>query len=250
MSRRLEDAERTRLKDIVKRLDPKGGIIVRTAAEGASAEDIERDRLPAAPLEDDPDQDEDRNGSDARVRGGGVAPADREISSPATSSARRSTTIHAPAHRQLPEEDVAAHGRTGASIPRQGASVRRVRRGRRNPLDAPTTCGSALGRIPRLRLRGGLYGHRRQHRSVRRLAWEERPGPPRGHDRQEQPRSGEGGRAPASPSRDIGGIIVIDFIDMANPKNRETVEEALRSGSSVTGRRRTSSRSPHSGSSR
>ena len=29
--------------------------------------------------------------------------------------------------------------------------------------------------------------------------------------------------------RDIGGIIVIDFIDMSNPKNRETVEEALRS---------------------
>src|SRR6185295_1365940 len=29
--------------------------------------------------------------------------------------------------------------------------------------------------------------------------------------------------------RDVGGIIVIDFIDMANPKNRQTVEEALRS---------------------
>jgi len=28
--------------------------------------------------------------------------------------------------------------------------------------------------------------------------------------------------------RDIGGIIVIDFIDMANPKNRAAVEEALR----------------------
>src|SRR5207253_7290892 len=28
--------------------------------------------------------------------------------------------------------------------------------------------------------------------------------------------------------RDIGGIIVIDFIDMANPKNRQSVEEALR----------------------
>ncbi|HUP32679.1 MAG TPA: ribonuclease E/G, partial [Gaiellaceae bacterium] len=28
--------------------------------------------------------------------------------------------------------------------------------------------------------------------------------------------------------RDIGGIIVIDFIDMANPKNRATVEDALR----------------------
>src|SRR5207344_978664 len=29
--------------------------------------------------------------------------------------------------------------------------------------------------------------------------------------------------------RDIGGIIVIDFIDMANPRNRATVEEALKS---------------------
>ncbi len=44
VSRRLDDAERTRLKDIIKGLDAKeGGIIVRTAAEGASAEDIERD---------------------------------------------------------------------------------------------------------------------------------------------------------------------------------------------------------------
>ena len=46
VSRRLEDAERTRLRDIVKRLDvPVGGVIVRTAAEGASAEDVERDLI-------------------------------------------------------------------------------------------------------------------------------------------------------------------------------------------------------------
>ena len=50
--------------------------------------------------------------------------------------------------------------------------------------------------------------------------------------------------------RDIGGIIVIDFIDMANPKNRQTVEDALRRSSSATGRRPTSSRSRRSGSSR
>jgi ribonuclease G len=44
VSRRLEDSERTRLRDILKGLGVKqGGIIVRTAAEGASAEDIERD---------------------------------------------------------------------------------------------------------------------------------------------------------------------------------------------------------------
>ena len=44
VSRRLEDDERTRLKAILKECAPKkGGVIVRTAAEGASAEDIERD---------------------------------------------------------------------------------------------------------------------------------------------------------------------------------------------------------------
>ncbi len=44
VSRRLEDAERNRLKDILKEIAPStGGVIVRTAAEGASAEDVERD---------------------------------------------------------------------------------------------------------------------------------------------------------------------------------------------------------------
>ena len=44
VSRRLEDEERNRLKAIVKEIAPKdGGVIVRTAAEGASAEDVERD---------------------------------------------------------------------------------------------------------------------------------------------------------------------------------------------------------------
>ncbi|HEU5361914.1 MAG TPA: Rne/Rng family ribonuclease, partial [Gaiellaceae bacterium] len=44
VSRRLEDDERNRLKGILKEIAPKkGGVIVRTAAEGASADDIERD---------------------------------------------------------------------------------------------------------------------------------------------------------------------------------------------------------------
>jgi ribonuclease G len=44
VSRRLDDDERNRLKDILKKLNVKeGGVIVRTAAEGASEEDIERD---------------------------------------------------------------------------------------------------------------------------------------------------------------------------------------------------------------
>jgi ribonuclease G len=44
VSRRLEDEERNRLKAIVKEIaPPTGGVIVRTAAEGASAEDVARD---------------------------------------------------------------------------------------------------------------------------------------------------------------------------------------------------------------
>jgi ribonuclease G len=44
VSRRLPDEERARLREVIKALDvPKGGVIVRTAAEGASAEDVERD---------------------------------------------------------------------------------------------------------------------------------------------------------------------------------------------------------------
>ncbi len=44
VSRRLEEDERNRLRDIVKSIAPKhGGVIVRTAAEGASAEDVGRD---------------------------------------------------------------------------------------------------------------------------------------------------------------------------------------------------------------
>ncbi len=44
ISRRLEDAERERLKSISKQLDlPEGGIIIRTAAEGATKEELEGD---------------------------------------------------------------------------------------------------------------------------------------------------------------------------------------------------------------
>jgi ribonuclease E len=44
VSRRLSDAERTRLRDIAQRVRPEGhGLIVRTAAEGASSQDLERD---------------------------------------------------------------------------------------------------------------------------------------------------------------------------------------------------------------
>ena len=68
-----------RLKEIVKTASPKGGgIIVRTAAEGASAEDIERDLVFLQRLWDDPDEDEGRLGAGARLRGG-RAPIVRDL---------------------------------------------------------------------------------------------------------------------------------------------------------------------------
>ena len=79
-----------------------------------------------------------------------------------------------------------------------------------------------------LRLRRGVHGHRRQHRPLRRLALEEV-----GRGRLEDTITKNNLEAVKEVVRqlrlrDIGGIIVIDFIDMANPKNRAAVEEALR----------------------
>ena len=95
VSRRLEDAERARLKDIIKGLEVKeGGVIVRTAAEGASAEDVERDlvflqRLWKTIQARAKGAQRARRSSTRRpsCRCGSCA-----TSSPATSSRRRSTT--------------------------------------------------------------------------------------------------------------------------------------------------------------
>src|SRR3954451_2049895 len=44
ISRKLPDTERTRLKDILKKIVPEdAGVIIRTAAEGASEEELTRD---------------------------------------------------------------------------------------------------------------------------------------------------------------------------------------------------------------
>ena len=94
VSRRLEDAERARLKDIIKGLEVKeGGVIVRTAAEGASAEDVERDLVFLQRL---------WKTIQARAKGArrrrsctrrqSCPCGSCAISSPATSSRRRSTT--------------------------------------------------------------------------------------------------------------------------------------------------------------
>ena len=65
VSRRLEDDERTRLKDILRAIKlPKGGLIVRTAAEGRSGGRRARHPLPREALEGDPGEREEDAGSE------------------------------------------------------------------------------------------------------------------------------------------------------------------------------------------
>ena len=143
-----------------------------------------RSRLPAAALEDDPDEDEGRDGAEHRLRGGGAPAANR----PGSLRGRLLERAHrrrqdVPADRQLPEEDVAAHDRARPALPREAAAVRGIRRGQGDPVHARAQGQPSLGRLSRLRLRRGVHGHRREHGSLRRLARQVFGRPARGHDR-------------------------------------------------------------------
>ncbi|HSI97681.1 MAG TPA: Rne/Rng family ribonuclease, partial [Gaiellaceae bacterium] len=230
VSRRLEDQERTRLKEIVKDLDPQGGgIIVRTAAEGASAEDVERDLVFLQRLW-------------------------KTIEA-------KSKTATAPAlvyeEAELPlriVRDLFAGDFVGARID-DDRTYRRI------VGYLKKTSPHMIERVQRHREKEPLFeafGVEDEIRSTLER-WVDLPsGGYLVFDYAEaftviDVNTGRfvGSRAKGSTARledtivknnleavsevvrqlrlrDIGGIIVIDFIDMANPKNRQTVEDALR----------------------
>ena len=231
VSRRLEDAERTRLKDIVKRLDPKGGgIIVRTAAEGASAEDIERDLVflqrlwktvqTKAKSETAPSLVYEEAELPLRIvrdlfAGDFVgARIDDDRTHRRIVSYLKKTSPHMVerVHRYRDKEPLFDASGVDAEI--RSTLQRRVDLPSGGYLvfdyaEAFTVIDvntgrfvgsrgkSAQGRLEDTIVKNNLEAVKEVVRQLR--------------------------------LRDIGGIIVIDFIDMANPKNRETVEEALRS---------------------
>ena len=204
VSRRLEDEERNRLKSIVKDLDAKGGgIIVRTAAEGASAEDIERDLVFLQRLWKTIQAKTDDLKAPALVYEEAELPLRivRDLFAGDFVGAADRRRPHAQAHRQLPEEDLAAHDRARPPLPREGAALRGLRRRAGDQVDPRAPRRPSVRRLPRLRLRRGVHRHRRQHRALRRLSRQVRVGPARGHDRQEQPGSGQGGRPAAAAPR-------------------------------------------------
>ena len=253
VSRRLEDAERSRLKDIIKELDPKeGGIIVRTAAEGASAEDIQRDLVFLQRLWKTIQANAKAAKAPALVYQEAELPL-RIVRDLFAGDFERALIDHERTYKRIV-------GYLKKTSPHMLERVHRYKE--KEPLfegsGVDAEIRSTLSRrvdlpvrgLPRLRLRRGVHGHRRQHRPLRRLALEDVVRAARGHDHEEQPRGGQGGRAPAPAAR-----------HRRHHRHRlhrhgEPEEPCRRRGgaphasSSATGQRPTSSRSRRSGSSR
>ena len=230
VSRRLEDAERSRLKEILKNLDPKGGgIIVRTAADGASAEDIERDLVFLQRL---------WKNIQAKAK---AAEAPALVYEEAELPLRIVRDLFAGDFEGAQIDDDRTYRRIVNYLKKTSPHmVERVHRYRdAEPLFAASgvdeAIRSTLDRRVDLPSGGYLVFDYAEAFTVIDVNTGRFVG--------QRGKSAQGRLEDTIVKnnleavtevvrqlrlRDIGGIIVIDFIDMANPKNRETVEEALR----------------------
>jgi ribonuclease G len=230
VSRRLDDDERIRLRDIVKALDvKKGGVIVRTAAEGASAEDIERDLVFLQRLWKE---------IETRAKG---AKAPALLYQEAELPLRVVRDLFTGDFEKLVVDDERTQKRIVGYLKKTSPHMaeRVFRHREKTPLmDAygvDAEIRSTLSRRVDLPSGGYLVFDYAEAFTVIDVNTGRFVGS-RG--------KGTGARLEDTITknnleavkevvrqlrlRDIGGIIVIDFIDMANPKNRATVEEALK----------------------
>ena len=230
VSRRLPDEERSRLRDILKQVGPKqGSLIVRTAAEGASAEDIERDidflerlwktiqdrakdvsapalvyqeaELPLRVIRDLFTNDFERAVIDDDLT------YKRVVGYLKKTSPHMAEKVHKHAGKTSLFEDFGVDEEIRSTLSRrvdlpsggylvfdyaEAFTVIDVNTGR----FVGSRSKSSGQRLEDTITKNNLEAVKEVVRQLR--------------------------------LRDIGGIIVIDFIDMANPKNREAVEEALK----------------------
>ena len=230
VSRRLDDEERARLKDVLKSLDLKGGgVIVRTAAEGALAEDIERDLLFLQKL---------WKSIDARAK---------KVKAPALLYQEAELPLRVTRdlftenfERALVDQDRAYKRIVGYLKKTSPHMVERVVRYKEKPplmeaygVDAQIK--STLNKRVDLPSGGYLIFDYAEAFTVidvntgRFVGSRSRTSGARLEDTITK-NNLEAVKEVVRQLRlrDIGGIIVIDFIDMANPKNRATVESALR----------------------
>jgi len=230
VSRRLEDDERVRLRDILKRLDvKKGGVIIRTAAEGASAEDIERDLVFLQRLWKTIETQAKAAKAPSLVYQEAELPL-RVIRDLFTEDFERALVDHERTYKRVV-------GYLKKTSPHMADRVIRYRE--KTPLmessGVDAEIRSTLSRRVDLPSGGYLVFDYAEAFTVIDVNTGRFVGG-RGKS--------SGGRLEDTITknnleavkevvrqlrlRDIGGIIVIDFIDMANPKNRATVEEALK----------------------
>jgi ribonuclease G len=230
VSRRLDDDERSRLKEILKNLQIKeGGVIVRTAAEGVSEDDIERDLVFLQRL---------WKSIEAKAK---TAKAPELVYQEAELPLRVTRDLFTgDFERALVDNDQAFRRITGYLKKTSPHMVERVVRYREKaPLmeafGVEQEIKSTLSRRVDLPSGGYLIFDYAEAFTVIDVNTGRFVGS-RGKS--------SGGRLEDTITknnleavkevvrqlrlRDIGGIIVIDFIDMANPKNRKTVEDALR----------------------
>jgi ribonuclease G len=230
VSRRLDDDERSRLKEILKNLQIKeGGVIVRTAAEGVSEDDIERDLVFLQRL---------WKSIQAKANS---AKAPELVYQEAELPLRVTRDLFTgDFQRALVDNDQAFKRITGYLKKTSPHMVERVVRYReKTPLmeafGVEQEIKSTLSRRVDLPSGGYLIFDYAEAFTVIDVNTGRFVGS-RGKS--------SGGRLEDTITknnleavkevvrqlrlRDIGGIIVIDFIDMANPKNRKTVEDALR----------------------
>ncbi len=230
VSRRLDDDERARLKAILREIElPKGGIIVRTAAEGASAEDVELDIRFLEKLWKE---------VQARAK---KAPAPSLVYSEAELPLRVVRDLFTEDFERAIVDDERTFKRIVGYLkktsPHMADRVSRYRE--RTPLfethGVDAEIRSTLDKRVDLPSGGylifdyaeaftvidvntGRFVGSRSRTSTARL------------EETVTKNNVEAAREVVRQLRlrDIGGIIVIDFVDMANPKNRATVEEALK----------------------
>jgi len=231
VSRRLEDDERARLRDIVKKLDvKKGGVIVRTAAEGASADDVERDLVFLQRLWKTIEARAKAAKSPSLVYQEAELPL-RVIRDLFTEDFERAFVDHERTFKRVV-------GYLKKTSPHMADRVTRYRE--KTPLmesfGVDAEIRSTLSRRVDLPSGGYLVFDYAEAFTVIDVNTGRFVGS-RGKSssgRLEDTITKNNLEAVKEVVRqlrlrDIGGIIVIDFIDMANPKNRATVEEALKS---------------------
>lgn len=229
VSRRLDDEERARLKEILRKLEVKeGGIIVRTAAEGASEEDIERDLVFLQRL---------WKSIQAKAK---ATKAPELIYQEAELPLRVTRDLFTGDFEKAYVDNDQAYKRiTGYLKKTSPHMVERVIRYREKALmeafGVDQEIKSTLSRRVDLPSGGYLIFDYAEAFTVidvntgRFVGSRGRNSAGRLEDTITK-NNLEAVREVVRQLRlrDIGGIIVIDFIDMANPKNRATVEEALR----------------------